>query len=623
MTSSASGLTRSLAALLLLLGSAGSADGQNEPRPFGPLVAQIRAMFPKLEGDVLETQDQRLTLSVGSRDGLQPGVQLELFREGRELRHPKTGAPLGRTEQALGRAAVTQVFEAYALARTHEGVDVRPGDRARLSAGRIRITLLALSNGVRDAQVEAAVRELSDELTATGRFQVMAGDALLAQLGKTKTDLPAEAVLEGRGLEPEAGGQPGVEQLLVVLFKRVQNRSFMEVRLFPRAGVPPMLSTALFVPASVKPAPRGQFSADPRARPTPQSRQRSLLARLLGGDLDAGTYSSGEASIPLREAGRLSFPVLGLDAAVAPKDRIPRVVLTDGSYVHFYRLVGEKIEVEWSYSAWQTGRVISVQLMDLDGDGALEVVVNRYHPRQGVGLTSFVLTTRDGKPVQVGEAMNDILLAVKGRGTGLNDALWQQRFTPDGFFTEGHAERLVLKNGRLVLDGCVRVPPDFRATGAATSNIAGKDGPRALVYIDRFSRLRVAIDGEERWRSGTAVGGSRHVKLEVIKQMDQSGRSFFYYMEAPPLSVDLDGDGTEEIIAPITQAPGQVAVVFRGPAGYRLQNVNTGFEGTITGLGGFRAGDQGTPTLVLAVVRFTGLLGVSGESQIIMTAPQD
>lgn len=51
--------------------------------------------------------------------------------------------------------------------------------------------------------------------------------------------------------------------------------------------------------------------------------------------------------------------------------------------------------------------------------------------------------------------------------------------------------------------------------------------------------------------------------------------------------------------------------------------VNSGFEGTITGLGGFRQEDQTTPTLVLAVARFTGLLGVSGESQIILTVPQD
>jgi hypothetical protein len=620
MTASARGLTRALAVLFLLLGAAGPAGSQNAARPFASLVDQIRALFPKVDGDVLEVQGRQLTLSVGRREGLHPGVELELYREGRDLRHPKTGALLGRTEQILGRAAVTQVLEAYSLARAAEGVEVRPGDRVRLSAARIKITLLALSSGVRDAQVEAAVRELSDELTDSGRFQVMAGDGLLARLGKN--DVPVEAVLEGRGLG-EAARQAGVEELLVVLFKRVQNKPFMEVRLFPRAGAAPMLSAALFVPSSVRPAPRGQFSADPTARPASPPRQRSLLARLLGGDLEAGTYSAGEASIPLREAGRLPFPVLALDAAMSPKDRVPRVVLTDGSYVHCYRLVGEQLEAEWSYAAWQTGRVISVQLMDLDGDGALEVVVNRYHPQQGIGLTSFVLTTRDGKPVRVGDEMNQILLAMDGRGTGVKDTLWAQRFTPDGFFTQGDAQHLEFKNGRLVPAEYVRVPSDFRATGAVLSNVAGKDGPRALVYIDPFNRLRVAIGAEERWRSGTAVGGSRHVKLEIIKAMDQSGRSFFYYMEAMPVSVDLDGDGIEEVIVPMTQAPGQLAVVFRGPAGYRLQTVNTGFEGAITGLGGFRLDAESTPTLVLAVVRFTGILGVSGESQIIMTAPQD
>jgi hypothetical protein len=113
------------------------------------------------------------------------------------------------------------------------------------------------------------------------------------------------------------------------------------------------------------------------------------------------------------------------------------------------------------------------------------------------------------------------------------------------------------------------------------------------------------------------------VKLEVVRAMDQSGRSFFYAMETPPVSVDLDGDGVEEVIVPMAQPPGHLAVVFRGPAGYRLQTVNTGFEGTITGLGAFRRAGQEMPALLLAVVRFTGLLGISGESQIIMTVPEE
>ena len=105
--------------------------------------------------------------------------------------------------------------------------------------------------------------------------------------------------------------------------------------------------------------------------------------------------------------------------------------------------------------------------------------------------------------------------------------------------------------------------------------------------------------------------------MEVVKQIERGGRSFFYSMEPMPLAVDLDGDGIEEIVVPQNQWEGFLAVVFRGPAGYRMQSINSGFEGSITGLGAI-PGDN-SPTLIASVVRFSGLLKSSGETQIIMT----
>jgi hypothetical protein len=95
-----------------------------------------------------------------------------------------------------------------------------------------------------------------------------------------------------------------------------------------------------------------------------------------------------------------------------------------------------------------------------------------------------------------------------------------------------------------------------------------------------------------------------------------------------PVSIDLDGDGIEEIVVPQnTIREGLLAVVFKGPAGIRLQSVESGFEGAITALGAFLTEDSNQPTLVAAVVRFQGFLQTylkrSGETQIIMTVPQD
>ena len=84
---------------------------------------------------------------------------------------------------------------------------------------------------------------------------------------------------------------------------------------------------------------------------------------------------------------------------------------------------------------------------------------------------------------------------------------------------------------------------------------------------------------------GRRLPGSRagvHVQLA-------DGPQKFYKIEPTPLAVDLDGDGVEELVVPQNQVrEGLVAVVFKGPAGFRLQSVNTGFEGGITALGAFK-----------------------------------
>ena len=65
----------------------------------------------------------------------------------------------------------------------------------------------------------------------------------------------------------------------------------------------------------------------------------ALLARILGGELEAGSYSSGENSIPLKEIGRFAFPVVAMDVSVSPKDQVPRLVMTDGEKIWLYRVV--------------------------------------------------------------------------------------------------------------------------------------------------------------------------------------------------------------------------------------------------------------------------------------------
>jgi len=585
--------------------------------PLQAIVNQIVALFPRVAGDVIEVQGTTVTLSVGKRDGVVSGMELQLLREGRELRHPKTGEVLGKTEKTLGRLRVEQVAEAYSVGSVAPGTDVVAGDVARISAGKQRITVVPFVVGVRDSIVEAALSEVVEGLGRSGRIQVAMGD----QIGvwATQQGIKPEEFLEGKGLT-DGASRFKVEQMLALHFKMVDRKPYVEARFFALPNTTPVVASATFVPASVRAAaPRERFSSGGDRQPA-QPRQRSLLARLLGGELEAGSYSSGENSIPLKEIGRFAFPVIAMDVSVAPKDQVPRLVMTDGEKIWLYRIVGQALEPEWTYDERFTtpGRIVSVQLADLDGDGVFEVIANKYHPDPQILLTSFILGSKDGKPVTLAKDGGQILWAVDATGEGVKKTLWGQLFTNETFFKKGQASRVVLTGGRLVNEAAVRVPSTFRATGATMANIAGKDS-RALAFVDEYQRLRIAVDTQDTWRSSSPVGGGSYLKLELLKGGTTSRvqRSEFFNFEPVPVAVDLDGDGIDEVIVPQNQLAGYIAIVFRGPAGYRFQSLNSGFEGIITALGAIPG--ENPPTIIASVVRFDTFMKGSGETQIIMT----
>jgi hypothetical protein len=108
----------------------------------GVLVDQVQALFPKVDGEVIEVQNGTVTLALGSKDGLVAGVELALYRQGRELKHPKTGEILGRNGSSWSGAASSSPAEvcpnagySTGFGRARAGRWLQdPGDRARISA---------------------------------------------------------------------------------------------------------------------------------------------------------------------------------------------------------------------------------------------------------------------------------------------------------------------------------------------------------------------------------------------------------------------------------------------------------------------------------------------------------
>ena len=611
----------SLAASFLWLASAW---GQSTPAPapapeasaplsFKVLADQVAGLFPIIESDVVEVTGTRVILAAGRAQAVQPGVELIGYREGRELIHPRTKQVLGRTEETLGRIVVAEVFENYAVARHIDGPALKVGDKARVTAGKIRLTVVPVTPPARARIAETAAQELLQELERTGRFQIAFGDQVLAWLGQEKIGI--DDFLKGKGV-PEASQKFNIANLLVLHFTTPENKLLMDVRLFSRTVPTALLQTALFVPSSVKPPPAQRFSSGGNVGDV-KVEKRSLLARLLSGDWDPNKYSASAGSIPVRLAATFPFLVMSMDVAVAPADKQPRLVLTDGHKVYVYRVNGDKLDAEWTHDKLMVGRIIGVQFADLDGDGVLEVVVNRQDVK--AGMLSYILGVRQGRPVMLVQDIPLLLLAVDEQGTGVNRGLWGASQDNQNFFARGAATRYELKGNEITGATRVFVPDTFRLTGATFSNIAGKDN-RVLSYVDEFNRLRITAGQQEMWRSLTAVGGGlarATISIPIFRtNVDKS-----FKLEPNPVSIDLDGDGIQEILVPVNdEEAGRLGVIFRGPAGFRMQVVASGFEGMITGLGAI-PGETG-PSLLIAVLRRGGLLRDKGETQLVVTLPE-
>ena len=244
------------------------------------LVDQLLDLFPKFEGEVLEVQNGVLTLGAGVKAGARPGLEVELFREGREIRHPRTGEVLGRAEDALGTARITQAQEGFSVAQAPAGAQIKPGDRFRVSSAKVNIVLLPLLGSLRETLVETATQELVERLAATGRFRVTMGDTINVFLAQQR--LTAADFLAGKGVR-EASERFKADNILAVHFTRAQGKPFMDVRFFAAPRPDPTITTSFFVPPSTlraaNPGPR--FSQGGPANP-PQARPRLAAAAPAG-----------------------------------------------------------------------------------------------------------------------------------------------------------------------------------------------------------------------------------------------------------------------------------------------------------------------------------------------------
>ena len=131
-----------LFAVLAMPAGAGVADQVGAT--FGLVLPEFVAAFPPIEGVVIASENGRLYVDVTQEQGAQPGQELTVYRKGDVFRHPITGQPLGRFEEALGYARIERVLPRFSEATFVPIPDTpapQPEDGARITRGLIRVAV--------------------------------------------------------------------------------------------------------------------------------------------------------------------------------------------------------------------------------------------------------------------------------------------------------------------------------------------------------------------------------------------------------------------------------------------------------------------------------------------------
>jgi hypothetical protein len=143
---------------------------------------------------VVKVEGDRVLVDLGARRGAYEGMELEVYREGEEVKHPISGQILGRRDVQRGVIRVVEVKEEFSEAvavSLEKEAQFSWGDSVRVSSDRITVALPLIDPGdVRGVNVHSITKDLAIALTKTGRFMVVEEPLIRASLDPERSPRP-------------------------------------------------------------------------------------------------------------------------------------------------------------------------------------------------------------------------------------------------------------------------------------------------------------------------------------------------------------------------------------------------------------------------------------------------
>lgn len=458
-----------IVALLLfsLFSSPAFADRALGPEEFtsvDELAYAISAYFPKVQGGVTSVQGDRLTLALGEKNGLMPGMELTLWRDGREILHPVTKAVIGRAEDEVGTIGVVSVKDATSVAVMKKQLKApQAGDRARITPKKIGIGILPLRNDRPEI-----IRDLAVRLGELGRFTVLENDKVDSFL-KDKKQRDA-------GLIKEMGGVFSLDAVVAVGIFPSEGKYLVTSRIFYTDDAKPLDTIVALLNLTTK----RQALGDVRPFFAPDK-------------------TAGEKTPDLPVYARY-FSIGDLDG-----DNAAEYVFSDEKKILIYRFEPSGWKEVWSEAVpgnEQEAQQFHVDVADINGNGRSEIFVTRMLNGR---VSSYVIEFQDGSFRRTAEVPGFLRVIVyPGRG----NVLIGQDYSPESFFKGKPRE--YAWSGSAYAPGVEMVLP--RGTDLYSFIYADFGEPRLLlVSFDNDHRLVVYSGDTPLWRSE-----ERYLTVETV-----------------------------------------------------------------------------------------------------------
>jgi hypothetical protein len=510
--------------------------GVDEFNSVDELAGAIAAYFPKVQGMVTSVQNDKLALTLGKKDGLTTGMELTLWRDGKEILHPQTGAVIGHMEDQIGMAEVVSVGDASSSAVVRKKLrEPQPGDKARITPKKINLAIIPLK-----AERAEIVQGVWERLSEYGRFTML-------DRGKVDDFLKSRKQRDS-SLISELGSRYNLDAVVALSIYPTEGKLLVMARIY-YTGDAGLLDTIV---ATLDLASKKDVLGEIRPFFMPVKEEKSVTPEL---PIDARYFTAAD----FEGDGKLEY------------------AFSDGSKLHVYRHEPAGWRELWTESVppASTGiKHINIDAADINGNGRPEIFVTAM---LGGKVFSYVVEYQDGAYRRTADVPGFLRVTTY---PGKGPMLLGQDYDPVTFYS-GKPKLYSWQEGKYAPGAEFPLPNGVTLYGFVVAAL-GEAQP-LLVAFDDDDHLMVYSKDTLLWKSGeeypaagtTVYKPATGIGAVLTRDAAQNDKSLRVRIRGRVAAVDINGDGTDEIIV-----PKNIGDTFFGIAGIKeAQIVSLGWTG--------------------------------------------